>query len=113
VEDLEAALQQFAAIASDLRKGPEEYVCEGGTPSPARETHALPDQRLIRSLSTFSLAEEYQVNENAQHYRGYDHRRQVFRIKQPGRWERSQWNGTMTAMMIEDGKCVATGGAGF
>jgi hypothetical protein len=43
----------------------------------------------------------------------YDHFRQVFRIKQPGRWERPQWDRTMTAMMIEDGKRVATGGARF
>jgi hypothetical protein len=60
-------------------------------------------------------AEEYQVNENAQHHRGHDHRRQLFRIKEkePGRWEHAQWDGTMTAMMIKDGKRVTTGGAGF
>ncbi len=46
-------------------------------------------------------------------HQGHDHLRQVFRIKQPGRWERTEWDRTMTAMMIEDGNRVATGGAGF
>jgi hypothetical protein len=58
-------------------------------------------------------AEEHQVSENTQHQHGHDHREQVFRIKQSGRWEHAQWDGAMTATMLMERKRVATGGAGF
>src|SRR5207248_4390250 len=73
----------------------------------------------IRSLSALSLAKEHQVNEKACSYQGHDHRRQVLRNKE--RIYRGQtslrqgataWQ-AMTTMMINDGKRVATDGAGF
>ena len=70
---------------------------------------ALPDRRLIRGA--FSLAKEDQVNENAQHHHGHDdHLLQLFRIKGPRR-NCPRRDTTMTAMMIDDGKRVAAGGA--
>jgi hypothetical protein len=66
---------------------------------------------LICSLRTFSLAKEDQVNDNAYQYYGHDNQLlQVFRIKGP-RWNCPRCSSTMTAMMIEDGKRVAAGGA--
>ena len=70
-------------------------------------------KRKGRRAESSESAEEYQVSDSAQHQHGRDDRRQVFRIKEPGRWEHAQWDRTMTAMMIEDGKRVATGGAGL
>ena len=64
-------------------------------------------------------AEEDHVKDNAQHERGYDHLRQLFRIKE--RIYRGQtslrqgataWR-AMTAMRIVNGKRVAAGGTGF
>jgi hypothetical protein len=76
-----------------------------------KEFGSLADRRLIRSLSAFSLAKEDQVNENAQHHHGHDyHLLQVFRIKEPRR-NCPRYGTTMTAMMIDDGKRVAAGGA--
>ena len=70
---------------------------------------ALPDRRLIRGA--FSLAKEDQVNENAQHHHSHDdHLLQLFRIKGPRR-NCPRRDTTMTAMMIDDGKRVAAGGA--
>jgi hypothetical protein len=56
---------------------------------------------LIHSLSTFPLAKEDQVNENAYQYYGHDNQLlQVFRIKGPRR--NCQGRGSaMTAMMID------------
>jgi len=65
---------------------------------------------LICSLRAFSLAKEDQVNENAKHHRGHDHLLQVFRIK-GARRDCRRCGSTMTAMMIDDGKRVAAGGA--
>jgi hypothetical protein len=68
----------------------------------------------LRAVRTaLPSAEEYQVSENTQHQHGHDHREQVFRIKQPGRWEHAQWDRAMTATMLMERKRVATGGAGF
>ena len=64
-------------------------------------------------------AEEYQVSENAEHYRSHDHLRQMFRGKQRFYRRRTTIRQTatawraMAAMMIEDGKRVAAGGTGF
>jgi hypothetical protein len=87
-----------------------------GFPSAIRTFGLAHSRRKVRALRTAGrrrLAEEHQVSDNAQHQHGRDHRRQVFRIKEPGRWEQAQWDSTMTAMMIKDGKRVATGGTGF
>ena len=65
---------------------------------------------LICSLRTFSLAKEDQVNENAYHHRDHNYLLQVFRIKVPRR-NCPRCGSTMTAMMIDDGKRVAAGGA--
>jgi hypothetical protein len=70
---------------------------------------SLPDRRLNRWLSAFSLAKEDQVNENAQHDRGHDYLLQVFRIKAP-RQNCPRCGSTMTAVMIDDGKRVAADG---
>ena len=65
----------------------------------------------ICSLRTFSLAKEDQVNDNAYQYYGHDNQLlQVFRIKGL-RWNCPRCSSTMTAMMIDDGKRVAAGGA--
>jgi len=81
-------------------------------PDPNQRSGSLPDRRVIRSLSAFSLAKEDQVNENAQHHRGHDYLLQVFRIKEPRR-NCPGCGSTMTAMMIDGGKRVAADGAGL
>ena len=66
---------------------------------------------LTCSLSAFSLAKEDQVNDNAYQYYSHDNQLlQVFRIKGPRR-NCPRCGSTMTAMMIDDGKRVAAGGA--
>ena len=64
--------------------------------------YLVADRSLIRSLRTFSLAKEDQVNDNAYQYYGHDNQLlQVFRIKGPRRKCRRRSN-TVTAMMIDD-----------
>jgi hypothetical protein len=69
------------------------------------------NRNVICSLCVFSLAKEDQVNDNAQRHHGHDyHLLQVFRIKGP-RGNCPRCGSTMTALMIDDGKRVAAGGA--
>jgi hypothetical protein len=58
------------------------------------------------------LTEKYQINENAYGNHGRYHLRQMFRIKEPRRNYR-RWSRTMAAMMVENRKRVAAGGARF
>src|ERR1700719_1116734 len=63
--------------------------------------------------SLLLLADEDQVNENAEHHHSCNHPRQMLRIKQTSQWKRPRWDETMTATMIEGGKRIATDGTGF